>query len=114
MASVPIAGPIELTGADVALIAGIGLALLLIFVFDVWMIIDAIARREEDFKPPGSRIWWVIAMIAGVATSLPGLPIAIAYFLIVRRPARAGERSTPAGTVMAPHPPQPPPGPEER
>jgi hypothetical protein len=108
---VPVAGPIELTGRDVALLAGIGLAFLLVFAFDVWMIIDALTRKDEDFVPPGSRVWWVIAMLVGVATSLPGLPIALAYFFIVRRPARKRGRSASAGTLMAP---QPPPKPEER
>jgi hypothetical protein len=108
---VPIAGPIELTGRDVALLAGVALMFLLIFAFDVWMIIDAIARQDEDFVPPGSRLWWVIAMIVGVATSLPGVPIALAYFFIVRRPARKRGRFASAGTLRAP---QQPPKPEER
>jgi hypothetical protein len=92
-AIVTLAGPIEFSPGETAVLALIGLVVLAAFAFDVWMIVDAFTQPRDAFRPRGTRIVWIAAMIVGVATSLPGLPIAIMYYVIVRRPARRARRT---------------------
>ena len=78
---------------------------LAILAFDIWMLVDAIQRPALHFSSPEAKTWWIVGLIVGLVTGLPAIAIAIAYFIIVRRPAEAGRLAAAPGT------PQPPPGP---
>ena len=80
--------PFFLGGFFVAALIGIAM-----FSFEIWMIIDAARRPEADFNPPNSRVWWLIGLSIGIFLNLIGLGIAIAYYVIVKRPAQQGGAS---------------------
>ncbi|MCA1834416.1 MAG: hypothetical protein ABR548_04845 [Actinomycetota bacterium] len=55
--------------------------------FNIWMLVDALGRSEDDFSSPGSRAWWIGGLAVGMLTSPIGLIVAIAYYAVVRGPA---------------------------
>ena len=91
-------------------------------VFVIWMLIDAISRRPEDYPSPGSKGGWIAGLIVGLILGFGflGLIVAIAYLFVVKIPGgrqRAAyqqmqrpEASASPGTWTSPAPP-PPPGP---
>lgn len=90
------------------------LAFVVLPLFWLWMLIDAIARRTEDYptKTTNEKILWIVLMIVFQVS-------AAVYWFMVRRVARSREamnstRATPASpTAMVPMPqtsaPIPPP-----
>jgi len=90
------------------------LAFVVLPVFWLWMLIDAIIRPAEDYpsKSTNEKILWIVLMIA-VQVS------AAVYWFMVWRPARSGRAAVPAtappgpsmAMVPAPQPmaPTPPP-----
>jgi hypothetical protein len=80
-----------------------GLAALLValavLAFDVWMLVDAIQRPAEEYSSPEAKTWWIVGLVVGLATGLPAIAVAIAYYVVVRRPALAGRSRPAAGGV---------------
>src|SRR5687767_1855053 len=70
--------------------------------FDVWMLVDAIQRPAQHFSSPDAKTWWIVGLIVGLVTGLPAIAVAIAYFIIVRRPAAEGRLAAPSGTPPPP------------
>jgi zinc-ribbon domain len=84
---------------------------LAILAFDVWMLVDAIQRPAEQYSSRDARTWWIVGLIVGLVTGLPAIAVAIAYYIVVKRPA--AERRTPgvaSGTAPPASPPPMPPG----
>jgi len=67
-----------------AIIVLLGFAVL---AFDVWMLVDAIQRPPEQYPSPDQKTVWIIGLIVGLATAFPAIIVAIAYYVIVRKPA---------------------------
>lgn len=90
-----------------------------VLAFDVWMLVDAIQRPPEQYSSPDAKTWWIIGLVVGLVTGLPAIAVAIAYYIVVRRPATAGRVAATAGApppapgtgtgVPPPQPPQAPP-----
>ena len=99
----------------VALFILVGFAVL---AFIVWMLVDAIQRPPDEYPAPEQKTWWIVGLIVGLATSFPAIIVALAYYIIVRRPRGAPNRmttSSPApsapGGWSPPAPAAPPPNP---
>ena len=73
-----------------------------ILAFDVWMLIDAIQRPPEQFSSPDAKTWWIIGLVVGLVTGLPAIAIAIAYYIVIRRPATARPVAATAGAPLPP------------
>ena len=71
--------------------------------FVVWMLVDAIQRPPEEYPAPEQKTWWIVGLIVGLATSFPALIVALAYYIVVRRPRGAPNRT--GGGAPAPPPP---------
>jgi hypothetical protein len=93
-------GPVE---GFVILIAVIAMG------FVIWMLVDAIGRRPEDYPSPGSKTGWIAGLIIGLffGFAFLGLIVAIAYLFVVKIP---GGRRTPTPAWTAPPPVSAPPG----
>ena len=97
------AGPIDLDFTLGPVIGLIFLAALAAMIFDIWMLVDAIGRPPELYPTPDQKALWVVGLIVGLVTGLPALAVAIAYYIIVRKPAAGRVAAYPA--AMAPAPP---------
>jgi len=73
--------------------------------FDIWMLVDAIQRPPERYPAPEQKTWWIVGFVVGLGTGLPAIAVAIAYYLIVRKPGANAPYATPKS------PPSPPPSP---
>ncbi|TMK15842.1 MAG: zinc ribbon domain-containing protein [Actinobacteria bacterium] len=99
-------------GVFVSGVVIIGLAIL---AFDIWMVVDAVQRPPEQYPAPEQKTWWIVGLIVGLVTALPAIAVAIAYYIIVRRPAGAvryvphmpppAAPGAPGGAPSAPPPP---------
>lgn len=101
------AGPIDFGFNFGALFVLFALLALAGLAFVVWMLVDAIQRPPEEYSSPDAKTWWIVGLVIGLATSLPAIAVAIAYYVVVRRPGRV-RREAVAGSTPAP--PAPPPG----
>lgn len=74
--------------AAFALVCGGIMALigLLLFILNIWMIIDAATRHEGDFAV-GDKVLWLVLLIAGLFLGF-GLIVALIYYILVYRPSR--------------------------
>lgn len=57
--------------------------------FTIWMLVDAIQRPEHEF-PSGSKVPWLIGLGVGLVFGLLGFAIAIAYYVVIRKPLADG------------------------
>jgi zinc-ribbon domain len=95
-------------------IAGVVLIGLAVLAFDVWMLVDAIQRPPEQFSTPDAKTWWIVGFVVGLVTGFPAIAVAIAYYIVVRRPARAPAHAgvwTPSPVTTPGAPATPPPMP---
>jgi hypothetical protein len=75
---------------------------LLVLAFDIWMLVDAIQRPPVQYPSPDAKTWWIVGLVVGLATGLPAIAVAIAYYIVVRRPAGPPRLSAIAGTASSP------------
>jgi len=78
-----------------------------VLAFDVWMLVDAIQRPPEQYPAPDQKTLWIVGLVIGLATAFPAIIVAIAYYIVVRKP---GGAPRPVTWTPAPStPPTPPP-----
>lgn len=51
------------------------------FAFTIWMLVDCIQRKEEDFK---DRILWIVLFVVGLCFGYFGI-ISIVYYFAVKK-----------------------------
>jgi len=56
-----------------------GLVFLAAIAFWVWMLVDAIKRKDKQYKKYGGKVLWIILLI------LFGVLAAIIYYLLIKR-----------------------------
>jgi zinc ribbon protein len=96
-------------GAFEGLMIFFALFALATLVFDVVMLVDAINRPPELYPSPEQKTWWIVGLVVGLATALPAIVVAIAYYVAVKKPAAVQMSSwqasaSPAGTSAPPPP----------
>jgi len=95
------------TGNEVggAVVAGLGIFMIIVWlvvilfgVFTLWMLIDAIVRKEEDYQVAGagSKILWIVLIL------FLGFIPAIIYFFLGRKKAKKAAVQITAAPVSAP------------
>ena len=105
------------TGDEFAALAGFGVYAfcclipgLLLGVFNIWMLVDAILRQEHEYpnSTGNSKLIWILLLV------FVGLIAAIVYYFMVFKKIKRGKGGPPAaggygGGYQAPAPPQAPP-----
>jgi membrane protein insertase Oxa1/YidC/SpoIIIJ len=87
------------TAATTGLVAGLGIFFLVfmliglvLFIFNIWMIIDCAARQDSDF-PNNNKSMWLILMIVGIFIGF-GWIVALVYYFSIKK--KAGKKVAPA------------------
>lgn len=104
------------TGASDAAAGGFGLLIfacwgifmlvgLLLFILNIWMLVDALQRQEYEF--PGStgssKTLWIVLLAVGIFIGLGWIVAAVYYFMVFR----AVKRGSVAAPAAQPGPPVP-------
>ena len=85
------------------------LFLLAVTVFNIWMLIDSIARQEWEYPSGTSKTTWLVLMAVGLIFSF-GWIVALVYYFTVYKKIKRGTMAPPspqqpATTYGAPPPP---------